>query len=284
MPVRTATPRLRKTAASDLIPILYRDEHLIAVNKPAGLLVHRSPIDARETRFLLQEVREQIGAHVFPVHRLDKGTSGVLLFALHAAAAQRLSEAWRDEQVEKRYLAVVRGWAEEHVLVDHPLRDPYDPRSRRAGEERQRAAVSEFACLARIELEAAVGRYPTARYSLAECRPHTGRRHQLRRHLKHLRHPVIGDANYGDGAHNRFFRNSLGIGRLLLAATRIRFRHPFGAGDVEIDAALEGEFAAFLARPEWRPTTRDEATAAEVAGDFGSSAVGSCQRTLRGPE
>jgi tRNA pseudouridine65 synthase len=238
-----------------LIPVLYRDEHIVAVNKPPGLLVHRSSIDSRESRFLLQEVRDQIGERVFPVHRLDKGTSGVVVFALHTEAASRLANAWRDERVEKRYLAVVRGYAPSRVLVDHPLRDVYDRRSRRAGEERQRDAVTELDCLARIELAEAVGRYPTARYSLTACRPRTGRRHQLRRHLKHLRHPVIGDANYGDGAHNRFFRDSLGIGRMLLAATTIRFRHPFATNELEIEAPLEGDFTTLLERPEWQPTT-----------------------------
>lgn len=252
-PVRTATPRPRKTAASELIPVLYRDEHLIAVHKPAGLLVHRSPIDARESRFLLQELRNQIGARVFPVHRLDKGTSGVVLFALRADAAQRLGAALHGVGVEKTYLAVIRGWAAAHTLVDHPLRDPYDPRSRRGADGRERAAVTEVICRAHLELPYPVGRYATARYSLAECRPRSGRRHQVRRHLKHLRHPVIGDANYGDGAHNRFFRERLGISRLLLAATRIRFHHPFCTGELTIEAPLEGDFAALTARPDWRP-------------------------------
>jgi tRNA pseudouridine65 synthase len=252
-PAPTAKPKRQKTAASDLIPILYRDEHLVAVHKPAGLLVHRSPVDARETRFLLQEVRNQIGARVFPVHRLDKGTSGVVLLALDATTAQLLGAALRDERVEKSYLAVVRGWVAGAMLVDHPLRDPVDPRSRRGGDGRARPAVTAVECRAHLELAQPVGRYPTARYSLVACRPRSGRRHQVRRHMKHLRHPVIGDANYGDGAHNRFFRDSLGIGRLLLAATEIRFLHPVAGDEIRIAAPLEGQFADLVARPEWRP-------------------------------
>jgi tRNA pseudouridine65 synthase len=233
------------------IPILYRDEHLVAVSKPAGLLIHRSSLDAHESQFLLQLVRDQIGLHVHPVHRLDKGTSGLVVFALHAEAARRLADAFLADQVTKVYLAVVRGHAPVRVDVDRPLRDVPDRLSHRRT-PRSRSAFTEVQCLARIELAAAVGRYATARYSLVSCRPHTGRRHQIRRHLKHLRHPIIGDANYGDGAHNRFFRDSLGISRLLLAATQIRLRHPFTGADVHIHAPLDGSFRQLLDRPEWQ--------------------------------
>ncbi len=231
------------------LAILYRDDDLIAVHKPAGLLMHRTAIDAHESRFLLQALRDQIGAPVYPVHRLDKGTSGVVVFALHAEALRQLAAAFRDGQVEKTYLAVVRGWAAAHEDVDYPLRDRPDRMARRRTIV-SRPAFTEVRCLARAELAVAVGRYATARYSLVVCRPRTGRRHQVRLHLKHLRHPVIGDANYGDGAHNRFFQ-SRGIARLLLAASAIRFAHPRTGAAVEILAPLDGVFLAALAWPEW---------------------------------
>lgn len=233
------------------LTILYRDDDLVAVHKPAGLLVHRTAIDARESRFLLQSLRDQLGVPVHPVHRLDKATSGVMVFALHPEATRRLAAAFRDGQVQKTYLAIVRGWAPLHQDVDHPLSDPPDRLARRRPTQ-SRAAFTEVRCLARIELAAAVGRYATARYSLVACRPRTGRRHQIRRHLKHLRHPVIGDVNYGDGAHNRYFRHSLGISRLLLAASEIRLPHPRTAIDLEILAPLDGSFLAAVAWPEWR--------------------------------
>jgi tRNA pseudouridine65 synthase len=233
------------------IPILYRDDDLIAVHKPAGLLVHRTSLDAHESQFLLQVLRDQIGLHVHPVHRLDKGTSGVVVFALHAEAARRLAGAFATDQVQKSYLAVVRGHAPAQVAVDHPLRDVIDAFSRRRTPQ-LRPAFTEIRCLARIEIPAPVGRYATARYSVVACRPRSGRRHQIRRHLKHLRHPVIGDANYGDGAHNRFFRDSLGIARLLLAATAIRFPHPIGGNEVQIRAPLDGGFRRALDWPEWQ--------------------------------
>lgn len=233
------------------LTILYRDDDLIAVCKPAGVLVHRTPIDAHESRFLLQALRDQIGVPVHPVHRLDKGTSGVVIFALHTQAARRLGAAFRAGLVQKTYVAVVRGWAPLHQDVDYPLDDRPERRAR-PRTIRSRPAFTEVRCLARIELAAAVGRYATARYSLVACRPRTGRQHQIRRHLKHLRHPVIGDATYGDGAHNRFFRHTLGITRLLLAASEIRLPHPSTATEVEIVAPLDGSFLAALDLPEWR--------------------------------
>ena len=235
------------------LEILYRDDDLVAVHKPAGMLVHRTRIDARETHVLLQALRDQIGRAVHPVHRLDKATSGIVLFALHADAASRLAAAWRELAVEKTYLALVRGWAPQRCEVDHPLRDLGDRLARRQVVA-LRPAITAVRCLARAELAAAVGPYATARYSLVACRPRSGRQHQVRRHLKHLRHPVIGDVNYGDGAHNRFFRDTLGIARLLLAACGLRFAHPRSGARIEIHAPLAGAFAAALTWPEWRTT------------------------------
>jgi tRNA pseudouridine65 synthase len=240
------------------LTILYDDDDLVAVHKPAGLLVHRSSIDSRAERFLLQTLRDQIGAAVHPVHRLDKATSGIVVFARHAQAASRLAQAFRDGAVTKTYVAVVRGWAPEAVDIDHPLRDIADQRSRRQTFD-SREAFTAVRCLARAELAAAVGRYPTARYSLVTCHPRTGRRHQIRRHLKHLRHPIIGDVNYGDGAHNRFFRDALGITRLLLAASLLRVPHPRTDQAIELHAPLDASFLDALAWPEWQGVATDEA-------------------------
>jgi tRNA pseudouridine65 synthase len=238
-------------SAAELIPILHRDEHYVVVNKPAGLLVHRTSVDARETRFLLQMLRDQIGCRVHPIHRLDKGTSGIIVFALHAEAANRLARAFREERVDKRYVAVVRGHAPQHAVVDWPLRDTIDPRAKRH-HSLLRPAVTEVRRLAIVELSMAVGRYATARYSLVACRPRSGRQHQIRRHLKHLRHPVIGDANYGDLAHNRFFRNTLGVGRLLLAATQISFEHPYTKTKLQIAAPLDESFQRLFQELGWK--------------------------------
>jgi len=234
-------------SAEEPLPVLFRDERYVAVNKPAGLLLHRSPMDSRETRFLVQILRNQIGQRVFPVHRLDKPTQGVVIFALDTEAAAELQALFQDTRVEKEYLAVVRGHLREAVTVDHPLSDPDELRS-----PVLRDAVTRILPRATMELPYPVRPYETARYSLVECRPATGRRHQIRRHLKHLRHPIVGDANYGDGPHNRLFRDELRLPGLLLAATRLAFAHPFSREPLNIDAPILSPLREALQLPAWR--------------------------------
>lgn len=239
---------------SEALPILFRDHQLVAVHKPAGLLVHRSWIDRHETRFALQLVRDQIGQLVYPVHRLDKPTSGALLFALNPETACSLGAAFAAGAVEKTYLAVVRGLPPESGLIDHPLREEYDrhddPRAR-AGKDPQPARTS-YRRLATVELPFAVGRYPSSRYSLIEARPHTGRKHQLRRHFKHLFHPLIGDSKYGEGRHNQFFREQFDCRRLLLAAVEMSLCHPQDGRKLILTAPLEPSFARLLDLFGWR--------------------------------
>jgi tRNA pseudouridine65 synthase len=237
-------------AGQDALRVLFADEYFVVVDKPAGLLVHRSAVDRSERRALLPQVRAFVGARVHAVHRLDKGTSGAVVFARSAGAAAALSQLFREDRVDKRYLAIVRGWAPDEVVVDHALADVADPRAGVAASE-PRTAVTLVRALAQAEWAHAVGRYATARYSLVECRPRSGRRHQIRRHLKHIRHPVIGDANYGDLRHNRFFREELGIGRLLLANVEIGFVHPFTGDAVRVLAPLDAAFRRALDQPEW---------------------------------
>ncbi|MDD1668113.1 MAG: tRNA pseudouridine(65) synthase TruC [Methanomicrobiales archaeon] len=236
------------------LTIIYRDEDLVAVNKPSGLLVHRSPIDRHETRFALQLVRNQVGRRVYPVHRLDKPTSGLLLFAFTPEAARRLVENFAAGTVRKTYLAVVRGYAPEGGTIDYPLveePDKCDYPSARAAKDPQQA-VTDFRCLARIELPCAVGRYSSARYSLVSVAPRTGRRHQLRRHFKHIFHPIIGDTRYGEGRHNRFFRQELDSHRLLLHAAELTVPHPVTGAPLDLIAPPDREFLAVLARLGWQ--------------------------------
>ncbi len=240
------------------LDILYRDEHLVAIHKPAGLLVHRSPIDRRETRFALQLLRDQLGQRVYPVHRLDKPTSGVLLFGLSSDAARRLAGIFAGHQVGKTYLAVVRGFCEAEGIIDHALREEPDQRSTGVEEGVVRPARSEYRRLATIELPFAVGRYATGRYCLVEARPITGRRRQLRRHFKHIFHPIVGDTTYGDGRHNRFFRQQFGVRRMLLAATELALPHPYSAQPLVIQAPLAADFAALVETIGWRHTVPQE--------------------------
>lgn len=235
------------------LPILYRDADLVVIDKPPNLLVHRSEIDRHETRFAIQLLRDQIGQRVWPAHRLDRGTSGVLLFALSPTIAGLLGRQFENGQVDKRYLAVVRGHPAASGCIDHALsrqRDDYEFQGLDSSQTAQ-PALTRFQRVASIELPVAVDRYPSSRYALLELEPVTGRRHQLRRHLKHIAHPIIGDATYGKGRHNRYFAEHLDCRRLLLACTRLRFQHPVSAEMLTINAPPGGEFAALLERFGW---------------------------------
>jgi tRNA pseudouridine65 synthase len=234
------------------LDILYLDQHLVAINKPAGLLVHRSPIDRHETRFALQLLRDQLGQRVYPIHRLDKPTSGVLLFGRSSDAARRVALEFGGRRVQKTYLAVLRGHCEPEGSIDYPLRE--EPDQRPAGTEGEviRAARTDYRRLASVELPFAVGRYPSSRYCLVEARPITGRRRQLRRHFKHIFHPIAGDTTYGDGRHNRFFRQQFGCARLLLAATELTLAHPYSGCPLTIQAPLSADFAMVLDAFDWR--------------------------------
>lgn len=227
------------------LPILYRDDWLVVIDKPAGLLVHRSPVDARETRFAVQMLRDQLGRHVYPVHRLDKGTSGALVFALDPATARDLSEAFAGTAVGKWYLALVRGWPDERGEIDHALRPVEDDVLPATGRPPQ-SARTDYERLETFEIPHRVDRYPSSRYALLRLRPQTGRRHQLRRHLAHLSHPIVGDSTYGKGAHNRLFARLYGVRRLMLACVRLELPHPVTQQRLRVDAPLAEEFAAVL--------------------------------------
>ncbi|MFT3812000.1 MAG: pseudouridine synthase [Acidovorax sp.] len=227
--------------------ILWRDEHLVAVYKPAGWLVHRTGLDAGETRFAVQTLRDQIGQRVFPVHRLDKGTCGVLLFALTPEAARALGQSFMEHRVRKRYLALVRGWAPEAAEVDHPLRPDDAPPDAPAQPARTR-----FARLATLDWpEAFDPRHAGTRLSLVEAWPATGRRHQVRRHLKHLAHPIIGDATHGKGPLNRWWAERLGRHRLWLHAWRLEVPHPATGAPLAIDSGV-GACAAPAQARDWQ--------------------------------
>lgn len=231
-----------------MLDILYRDEHLIAIHKPAGLLVHRSEIDRRETRFAIQLLRDQIGQKVWPVHRLDRGTSGVLLFALTPEALTAASKAFEHEQVAKTYLAVVRGWPPESGVIDYALSRQYDKHEQRPDHDigEAQAAVTHYERLATVELPIMVDRYPTSRYALLRLHPQTGRRHQLRRHLKHIAHPIIGDATHGKGIHNRMFAERFDSTRLLLACMSMSLRHPVSGKHLLLSTQLDPDFSNTL--------------------------------------
>jgi tRNA pseudouridine65 synthase len=219
-------------------------------------LVHRTPLDKGETRFVLQTVRDQIGQHVWPVHRLDKGTSGVLLFALDADTARTLGQAFESgEGLQKTYRAVVRGWPADAGLIDHPLkRMPDDMRSERMEVQ---PAQSRFATLRHFDLPLPQQGFASTRCAEVALEPLTGRRHQLRRHMKHIAHPIIGDATHGKGPLNRAVADLIGLQRLWLHATRLQLAHPVNDQALVIDAPCPAEWTLWDAFPECPSTGSD---------------------------
>ena len=241
------------------LPILYQDEQLVAVNKPSGLLVHRSAIDRHETANAMKIVRDQVGQWVFPVHRLDKSTSGVLVFALDREIASRMTLLFSDAKVSKTYLAVVRGFTPEEDRINHPLKDRWDKMTdQRADREKPgKDAITDYRRLATVELPYPVGRYDSARFSLVQAAPLTGRNHQIRRHMKHIFHPIIGDTTYGDGRQNDFFRRHFQCRRLLLHAGSISFPHPVTGRLLAVDAPLDAAFKMIFEALHWERFNTD---------------------------
>ncbi len=223
------------------LPIIYQDAHYVAIHKPPGMLVHRTRI-SEDRIFVLQQLRNQLDQHVYPVHRLDRPTSGVLVFALNTVAARRLVAEFEARRVEKRYLAVVRGFTQDAERIDYALESE-------SGE--RQVCVTQYRRLATVELPIPVGRYASARYSLIEVRPETGRMHQIRRHMKHIFHPVVGDTTHGDGKHNRLFREHFGVWRLLLMATRLVFEHPYSGQQLSLHAPPDQEMDRLFTHLGW---------------------------------
>ena len=231
--------------APDLLEVIYQDAELVAINKPSGLLVHRSPIDKHETRFAVQELRNQLSQHVYPLHRLDKPTSGVLVFALSREAASFYGQQFQGHQIKKTYWALVRGYGPQNMTIDHELRDEADDYAgiNTVGEPKQ--ALTHVKCLKQFEIPLWVDRYVTTRLSLMQCEPVTGRKHQLRRHLKHIGHPIVGDSRHGKGVLNRACEGYFGAGRLWLACTQMVLASREG-NRVVINAPLGADFEQVL--------------------------------------
>lgn len=210
------------------IPIIYQDKNCVVVNKPAGLLVHRSFLDKHETVFLMQTLRDQLGQHVYPVHRLDKPTSGAILLALNAESARFFTQQFEQKTVEKHYHAIVRGWTEDTQTIDYPLKEQLDDIADEFADPNKSAqsAITSYRTLASSELPfSSHTRFATSRFSLLDITPHTGRKHQIRRHMKHIFHPILGDTTHGDLKQNKALRDFCGNSRLLLHAHTLHFHN-----------------------------------------------------------
>ncbi|MDR6734005.1 pseudouridine synthase [Sphingobacterium sp. 2149] len=219
------------------LEILYEDESIVAINKPHGLLVHRSSIARDASEFALQLLRDQLGKTVYPAHRLDRKTGGILLFSLNKETDQYLQKSFQERKVDKKYLAVLRGFAPAEGLIDYPLK-------RDDGTTQE--AQTSFRLLAQSELSVPWGKFPTSRYSLVEANPITGRMHQLRRHFAHIFHPIIGDRPHGCNKQNKFWKDTYQMDTMLLHASELTFRHPLSGEDVHIKAPLQPDFIRVL--------------------------------------
>lgn len=236
-----------------MLEILYRDEFLVAINKPSGLLVHRSPIDRHETEFAVQILRDQIGQFVYPLHRLDKPTSGVLLFALDKESARVMGEQFMSRDTKKSYIAVVRGYTDESGMIEHALTLKLDKIADKdsAKDKEAQEAATIYERLATVELPFAVGKYDKTRYSLVRLTPLTGRKHQLRRHMKHISHHILGDTKHGRGEHNKLIRQEFGCHRMLLHAYELQIKHPRTNEMLIIQASLDEIFKAVFNAFKW---------------------------------
>lgn len=225
-----------------MLEIVYQDDHLIAINKPHGLLVHRSSIANDAKEFALQLLRDQVNRHVSPVHRLDRKTGGLLLFAFEKDVEIAMQQQFMNGGVQKKYLAVLRGHAPDQLDIDYPL-------AKENGTIQE--AFTSFVTLKRAELDIAFGKHPTSRYSLVEASPTTGRMHQLRKHFAHIFYPIIGDRKHGCNKQNKFFKEQWEMTTMLLHASELTFIHPVTHKEVHLQAALQSEFLRMTALMKW---------------------------------
>ena len=225
-----------------MLEILFRDEHLIAINKPHGLLVHRSPIARDAEEFALQLLKGQINQRVFPVHRLDRKTGGVLLFALDKEVESAIQRQFAENLISKKYLAIVRGHTPDQQEIDYPIRKENG---------NMQEAFTSYTTLKRAEINFSLGVHPTSRYSFVEASPTTGRMHQLRKHFSHILHPIIGDRPHGCNKQNRFFKATWNMDTMMLHASQLSFTHPVTAAHISIEAPLHDEFKRVMKIMDW---------------------------------
>lgn len=241
-------------AALTKIEVVYEDDALLAVNKPAGLLVHRSAIAADERDFLIERLREQTGAALYLAHRLDRATSGIVLLAKSREIAGELGKQFMARSIDKTYLAVVRGWPDAAGTIDYPLPDVRERSPRKP-------AITTWRVLATASVPIELGRYPEQRYALIEVSPQTGRYRQIRKHLHHVSHHIVGDTSHGRGDHNRLWRMHFGVHRLLLHAWRLRLDHPLTGTRLMLEAPLDAVWQRVLESMGW-----EDALPGESAG------------------
>lgn len=220
-----------------MLELLYEDEDLVAINKPHGLLVHRTSIAGDAKEFALQLLRNQIGQKVYPAHRLDRKTGGILLFSKNKEMDSLIQQDFANQKIDKKYIAVLRGFVPDQKLIDYPLK-------KENGTEQD--AQTYFSILGQSELDIPFGKHPTSRYSLVEANPITGRMHQIRKHFAHIFHPIIGDRPHGCNKQNKFWKETFEMDTMLLHAKSLSFLHPVSKKSILIESQLHPEFTRVL--------------------------------------
>jgi tRNA pseudouridine65 synthase len=216
-----------------MLEILYQDKHLVAINKPHGLLVHRTKIANDADEFALQILRDQLGQTVYPAHRLDRKTGGILLFSLTKEMDQLIQTAFGNQEISKKYLAILRGYAPESGTIDYDL-------TKDNGTVQN--AITHYRTLQHVEIPFPQGKFDSARFSLIEAQPETGRFHQLRKHFAHLRHPIIGDRPHGCNKQNKWWKETFEMESMMLHASELEFNHPITKEKITIKAKPQAEF------------------------------------------
>ncbi|MEM8970036.1 MAG: pseudouridine synthase [Bacteroidota bacterium] len=225
-----------------MLSILYQDSEVVAINKPHGLLVHRSRIARDAQEFALQLLRDQLGQTVYPAHRIDRKTGGVLLFALNQDALSNLQTQFRENKVDKQYLAIVRGYTDESGEIDYALEND---------KGKVQEAFTQYTTLTQTELNVPFGKHATSRYSLVLVKPKTGRYHQIRKHFKHIFHPILGDRPHGCNKQNRLFKERWQMTTMLLHAISLSFTHPSSNKKILVKASLQSEFRRMIHLMNW---------------------------------
>lgn len=219
------------------LEILYQDEYIIAINKPHGLLVHRSPIATNTDEFAVQLLRNQLGKWVYPAHRLDRKTGGVLLFALNEDVNKMLQQQFYEQKIHKVYHAIVRGFTDEEGIINYPLKKD---------DGTIQEAITRYKTIAKSEIDVGLGKHATSRYSLVEVYPETGRMHQIRKHFAHIFHPIIGDRPHGCNKQNKLFKEKWNMQTMMLHASELSFIHPVSQQKIKIKSPVQEEFKRML--------------------------------------
>jgi len=223
--------------ASMILDILYKDNHIVAVNKPHGLLVHRSSIAKNASEFAMQILRDQINQHVFTIHRLDRKTGGVLLFALNEDTHRAMQKQFAENLIKKTYRAIVRGYTEDEGVINYPLK---------RDDGKIQEALTKYKTLQQTEIDVPFGKFNTSRYSLVEIYPQTGRMHQIRKHFAHILHPIIADRPHGCNKQNKMFKEKFNMDTMLLHAKSVSFNHPYTNETINITADIQSELKRMI--------------------------------------